>query len=67
MKKQFLITIETNTTSESISSHQLLRDAKMWAYLYSTDYRRIAEYSEIENANIVIWQGEHLVELIPFN
>jgi hypothetical protein len=63
----FTITIETNTTSESLSTHELLFDAMNSAYLYSTDYRRIAEYSEIDNANIVIWQGEHLVELIPFN
>jgi hypothetical protein len=64
MNKQFLITIETNTTSESISSHQLLKDAKMWANTYLTTKK--SGYIESENPSIVIWEGDFMVEHIPF-
>jgi hypothetical protein len=64
MNNQFQITIETNTTSESISSHQLLRDAKMWADTYLTTKK--SEYIESENPAIVIWENDFMVQYIPF-
>jgi hypothetical protein len=64
MNNQFLITIETNTTSESISSHQLLRDAKMCADTYLTTKK--SEYIESENPAIVIWENDFMVQYIPF-
>jgi hypothetical protein len=64
MDKQFLISIETNTTSEGISSHQLLRDAKMWVDTYLTTKK--SEYIESENPSIVIWEGDYMVQYIPF-
>lgn len=63
MNKQFLITIETNTTSESISSHQLLRDAKMWVDIYLTTQK--SEYIESENPAIVIWESDYMVQYTP--
>jgi hypothetical protein len=64
MNKQFQISIETNTTSEGISSHQLLIDAKMWADTYLTTKK--SEYIESENPSIVIWEGDYMVQYIPF-
>ena len=64
MNKQFQISIETNTTSESISSHQLLRDAKMWADTYLTTKK--SEYIESENPAIVIWENDFMVQYITF-
>lgn len=65
MKNQFQITIETNTTSESISSHQLLFDAKKWVDIYVTT--KNTGYTESDNAAIVIWEGEYMVQYLPFN
>jgi hypothetical protein len=64
MNKQFQISIETNTTSEGISSHQLLKDAIMWADTYLTTKK--SEYIESENPSIVIWEGDYMVQYIPF-
>lgn len=63
MNKQFTITIETSSTSESISSHQLLFDAKKWAYNYLSTKK--AGYTESENPAIVIWEGSYMVEYTP--
>jgi hypothetical protein len=64
MNNQFQISIETNTTSEGISSHQLLRDAKMWAETYLNTKK--SEYIESENPAIVIWENDYMVQYIPF-
>jgi hypothetical protein len=64
MNKQFQISIETNTTSEGISSHQLLKDAKMWVDIYLTTKK--SGYIESENPSIVIWEGDYMVQYIPF-
>ena len=64
MHNQFQITIETNTTSESISTHRLLKDAKMCADIYLTTKK--SEYIESENPAIVIWENDFMVQYIPF-
>jgi hypothetical protein len=60
----FTISIETNTTSEGISSHQLLMDARKWADTYLSTKK--SEYIESENPSIVIWEGDYMVQYIPF-
>ena len=61
----FTITIETNTTSESLTTHELLFDAKYWASIYQSTKR--VHYMFHDYAAIVIWQGEHLIEHLPFD
>lgn len=64
MNKQFTITIETSSTSESISSHQLLFDAKKWVDTYLSTKK--SNYSESESPALVIWEGDFMVQYIPF-
>lgn len=61
----FTITIETSTTSEIIESHELLFDARHSASIYQSTKR--VHYMFHDYAAIVIWQGEHLIEHLPFD
>jgi len=64
MKNQFQITIETNTTSKLLASHQLLKDAIMSADVYLI--LKKSQYIESENPAIVIWENDFMVQHIPF-
>ena len=56
----YKITIETDNTSESLSTHPTAAEAMRWADHYANDSRRAAEYHKSENATIVVNQIDRL-------
>jgi hypothetical protein len=56
----YTVTIETDTTSEALSTHQTAAEAKRWADHYANDSRRAAQYTPTDNANIVVNQIDRL-------
>jgi hypothetical protein len=64
MDKQFTITIETDITSEFISSHDTLIEAKEWVSIYL--HTKAKEYEKFENAMLVISDGVNDLQMTSF-
>ena len=60
----YKISIETDTTSEFISEHETLIDAKNWVSIYLTT--KAKEYKKFENAMLVISDGVNDLQMTSF-